>query len=47
MSLNFINPMAVKEITLSTSGMSAEMATGGVSLNVVPKDGGNTEIVAR
>ena len=38
----FINQMAVSEITLSTSGMSAETASGGVSLNVVPKDGGNT-----
>src|SRR5207247_7439115 len=35
----FINQMADCEITLSTSGMSAETASGGVSLNVVPKDG--------
>src|SRR5688500_7617617 len=37
----FINQMAVSEVTLSTSGMSAETSSGGVSLNVVPKDGGN------
>ena len=43
----FINQLAVSEITLSTSGMSAETASGGVSLNVVPKDGGNSFRVHR
>jgi hypothetical protein len=37
----FINQAAVQEVTLSTSGMSAETLAAGVNLNVVPKDGGN------
>ena len=37
----FINQLAVREIAMSTSGMSADTLSGGVSLNVVPKDGGN------
>ena len=37
-----VNQSAVEEITLETSGMAAESETGGVQLNVVPKDGGNT-----
>jgi hypothetical protein len=37
-----VNQEAVEEITLETAGMSAESETGGVQMNVVPKDGGNT-----
>lgn len=37
-----VDQYAVEEITLETSGMSAESPTAGVQLNVVPKDGGNT-----
>jgi hypothetical protein len=37
----FINQAAAQEVVLSTAGMSAETQTGGVSVNVVPKDGGN------
>jgi hypothetical protein len=38
----YINQAAVQEIVLETSGMSAENESGGVLMNVVPKDGGNT-----
>jgi hypothetical protein len=38
---NYINQAAVQEVVLQTSGMSAESETGGVQLNVVPKEGGN------
>src|SRR5258705_10672335 len=30
------------EITVDSSGLSAEMATGGVRINFIPRDGGNT-----
>ena len=36
------NPAAVDEVVLQTSGNPAEFATGGVQLNVIPRDGGNT-----
>ena len=36
------NPAATAEITVETSGMSAESETGGVHINMVPKAGGNT-----
>ncbi len=36
------NMVAFQEITYDTSAASAEMATGGVRINFVPKDGGNT-----
>jgi hypothetical protein len=36
------NPAAIAEITVETSGMSAESETGGVHINMVPKAGGNT-----
>ena len=36
-----INQASVQEITFQTSGMSAESETGGVQLNVVPREGGN------
>jgi hypothetical protein len=35
------NPMQVQEIVLEVSGASAEMLTGGISVNMVPKSGGN------
>ena len=38
----FINEAGVQETTLQTGGMSAESETGGVQVNVVPKDGGNS-----
>ena len=37
----FINQVAVQEIGVQTGGTSAETDTGGVQINVVPKDGGN------
>ena len=36
------NPMQIQEIVLEVSGASAEMLTGGISVNMVPKSGGNT-----
>ena len=42
-SRNFVvNQVSTEEITLQTGGMSAESETGGVQLNAVPKEGGNT-----
>jgi carboxypeptidase family protein len=38
----FVNQNDVQEIVLETSGISAETDTGGVQVNVVPKNGGNT-----
>src|SRR5262249_4888167 len=38
----YTNQAAVQEVTVQTGGMSAESETGGVQLNVVPKEGGNT-----
>jgi hypothetical protein len=35
------NPSAVQELTVDTSGVSAELSTGGVRINLIPKDGGN------
>jgi hypothetical protein len=37
-----VNASATQEVTLVTSGMSGESETGGVQLNIVPKEGGNT-----
>src|SRR2546425_4578314 len=37
-----VNAAATQEVTLVTSGMSGESETGGVQLNIVPKEGGNT-----
>ena len=31
-----------RKINLETGGLSAESETGGVAMNVIPKDGGNT-----
>ena len=36
------NNLTFQEIVLETSGMSAERSTGGVQMNIIPKDGGNT-----
>jgi len=36
-----INQLAVEEVALETSGMSAESPTGGVQIRVISKDGGN------
>ena len=36
------NAYTVQEVVLQTSGGSAESVTGGVQVNIVPKDGGNT-----
>jgi hypothetical protein len=37
----FINDAMVQEITLETSGVSAESEVGGIQLNVVPREGAN------
>jgi len=37
-----VNQVAVQETTMETSGMSAESETGGLQVNAVPKEGGNT-----
>ena len=36
-----VNQVGVQEMTLQTGGMGAESETGGVQMNIVPKDGGN------
>ena len=36
------NPIATQEITIDTSGVSAELSTGGVRINLIPREGGNT-----
>ena len=36
------NQVAVDEVTIATAGLSAEASDGGIQINVVPKDGGNT-----
>jgi hypothetical protein len=36
------NMSAVHELTVDTSGLNAEMATGGVRINMIPREGGNT-----
>ncbi len=35
------NNLTFEEVVVETGGMSAERATGGVQMNIVPKDGGN------
>src|SRR5436190_5001417 len=37
-----LNPATVSEVTMQTSSTTAELQSGGVLLNVVPRDGGNT-----
>ncbi|MGH6692353.1 MAG: carboxypeptidase regulatory-like domain-containing protein, partial [Gammaproteobacteria bacterium] len=36
------NNLTFQEVVVETGGMSAERASGGVQMNIVPKDGGNT-----
>jgi hypothetical protein len=36
------NMLAYQEVTFDSAAVSAEMATGGVRVNFIPKDGGNT-----
>jgi hypothetical protein len=36
------NAQAFQEVVVETSGASAEAASGGVQVNIIPKDGGNT-----
>jgi hypothetical protein len=36
-----INNAAVQELTFQTSGISAESETGGIQVNIVPREGGN------
>src|SRR5262245_4862838 len=38
----FINQLIVQESALTIGGASGEATTGGVHINIVPKDGGNT-----
>jgi hypothetical protein len=35
------NPGMASEVTIDTSGLSAELTTGGVRINYIPRDGGN------
>jgi hypothetical protein len=35
------NPSGFSEVTIDTAAVSAELATGGVRINFIPKDGGN------
>ena len=36
------NSQTIQEVVVETGGTSAEAMTGGVQLNIIPKDGGNT-----
>jgi hypothetical protein len=36
------NNLTFQEVVVETGGTSAERATGGVQMNIIPKDGGNT-----
>ena len=38
----YMNQAAIQEIVVSTSNMDAETAFGGVGINAIPKEGGNT-----
>src|SRR5688500_5474716 len=40
------NQLAFQEVVVETGGMSAERNTGGVQMNIVPRDGGNTYSVS-
>ena len=37
-----VNQASVQEITFQTAGISAESETGGIQMNVVPREGGNS-----
>ena len=36
------NSTALQEVTVDSSGVSAELATGGVRINLIPREGSNT-----
>jgi hypothetical protein len=38
----YLNPMLVAETSYTTAGIGAEEARGGVRINMIPKEGGNT-----
>ena len=38
----YMNPMEAAETTFTTSGMGAESGQGGIRINIIPRDGGNT-----
>jgi len=40
--LNFVNQLAVQEVTLTTKGATAETEVGGVMINYVPREGANS-----
>ena len=37
----YFSDAAMAEITYQTSGITADVSTGGVRINMIPKDGGN------
>src|SRR5262245_15404720 len=39
---NYVDNLLIEEATYKTSGVGADSARGGVNLNIIPKDGGNT-----
>ena len=39
---NQVDQALIQEVALQTRGMSAETENGGVLINTIPKDGGNT-----
>ena len=39
---NYHNELSVQEMTYETSGMTAETSGGGVRINMIPREGGNT-----
>ena len=40
--LNFVNQLAIEEVSMTTRGGSAETETGGPQINYIPKEGSNT-----
>ena len=40
--MSSLNPATVDEVTVTTSSATAELASGGVLINVIPRDGGNS-----
>src|SRR5262245_2638729 len=40
--MSSLNPATVDEMTVTTSSATAELASGGVLINVIPRDGGNS-----
>ena len=38
----FFNQLSVQEVVMETGGAGAESMSGGLNVNIVPKDGGNT-----